>query len=204
MKDFNSKGGFGGGARGFGRSNDRGGSNNFSGGGDRGGRSGGGFGGGSRGGFGGGGRSGGSFGGGRGGDREMFSATCGNCGNDCKVPFRPNGDKPVLCDSCFGKDAPRSNDRGMSSDRPRTSERPLSAGVSHKADFDALNAKLDVIVELFEKLLGDTEDFVDFDDEDESGEEVVSEKLAKKTTSKKETADKPAKKVAKKAAKKAK
>ena len=37
------------------------------------------------------------------GNREMFDATCSNCGNSCKVPFRPSGDKPVLCDSCFSK-----------------------------------------------------------------------------------------------------
>ncbi len=37
------------------------------------------------------------------GDREMFQATCDNCGNTCQVPFKPSGDKPVLCDNCFTK-----------------------------------------------------------------------------------------------------
>lgn len=32
---------------------------------------------------------------------EMFTATCSDCGNQCQVPFRPNGSKPVYCDNCF-------------------------------------------------------------------------------------------------------
>lgn len=36
------------------------------------------------------------------GDRgQMFKATCGKCGNECEVPFKPSGDRPVLCNSCF-------------------------------------------------------------------------------------------------------
>ena len=33
--------------------------------------------------------------------REMFPATCAECGKDTEVPFRPRGDKPVYCSSCF-------------------------------------------------------------------------------------------------------
>src|SRR5260221_7958011 len=58
--------------------------------------------GGSRGGFQSRGRS--SFGGGdRGGDRQMFKATCDNCGKPCEVPFRPTSGKPVYCSDCFEK-----------------------------------------------------------------------------------------------------
>jgi len=31
----------------------------------------------------------------------MFSATCGACGKEAKVPFQPRGDKPVYCSDCF-------------------------------------------------------------------------------------------------------
>ena len=68
---------------------------------------------------------GGGFGGGhrgsdRGGDRgfrdggraEMFEAVCSDCGKNCEVPFRPNGQKPVYCKECFG----RNSDRTPSSD----------------------------------------------------------------------------------------
>jgi CxxC-x17-CxxC domain-containing protein len=54
------------------------------------------------GGGGGGGYAGGGYGGG-GGPREMFSATCSNCGREARVPFQPRGDKPVYCSDCFEK-----------------------------------------------------------------------------------------------------
>jgi len=43
-------------------------------------------------------------GGGYGGDRrerQMFTATCSNCGNEARVPFQPRGDKPVYCSDCY-------------------------------------------------------------------------------------------------------
>jgi len=48
------------------------------------------------------GRSGGGGGGGSfGGNREMFKATCSQCGGVAEVPFQPRGDKPVYCRDCF-------------------------------------------------------------------------------------------------------
>lgn len=35
--------------------------------------------------------------------REMFTATCAECGCEAKVPFKPNGDRPVYCSECFAK-----------------------------------------------------------------------------------------------------
>jgi CxxC-x17-CxxC domain-containing protein len=54
-------------------------------------------------------RRGGGFGGG-GSSREMYPAVCAQCGSETMVPFRPRGDKPVYCSSCFS---------AMRSDRPR-------------------------------------------------------------------------------------
>lgn len=39
--------------------------------------------------------------GGPGGVREMFDAVCAQCGESTTVPFRPSGDRPVYCRSCF-------------------------------------------------------------------------------------------------------
>ena len=109
--------------------------------------------GGNRGGFGGGqGR--GGFGGGRGGfggddsgRREMFSATCSNCGKDCQVPFRPTNGKPVYCSDCFEKiNGGRDNSR-----RPERSDfRPQGGQGSdqNKAQLEAINAKLDRILNI--------------------------------------------------------
>ena len=51
----------------------------------------------------------GSRGGGRFNDRprEMHKATCADCQNECEVPFKPTGDKPVYCKECFQKHKPQ-------------------------------------------------------------------------------------------------
>lgn len=33
--------------------------------------------------------------------REMHTAVCGGCGGEARVPFKPRGDRPVYCSSCF-------------------------------------------------------------------------------------------------------
>jgi CxxC-x17-CxxC domain-containing protein len=55
----------------------------------------------SGGGYGGGGGGGGGYGERERGPREMFSATCSNCGKEAMVPFRPTSGKPVYCSDCF-------------------------------------------------------------------------------------------------------
>jgi len=46
-------------------------------------------------------RGGGGGGGSYGGQREMFKATCSQCGGVAEVPFQPRGDRPVYCRDCF-------------------------------------------------------------------------------------------------------
>ena len=50
---------------------------------------------------GGGGGGGGGYGSRDRGPREMFSATCSNCGREAQVPFRPTSGKPVYSSDCF-------------------------------------------------------------------------------------------------------
>jgi CxxC-x17-CxxC domain-containing protein len=54
------------------------------------------------GGYGGGGS---SYGGGYGAprEREMHAVICASCGVETQVPFKPRGDRPVYCRSCFQK-----------------------------------------------------------------------------------------------------
>ncbi len=35
--------------------------------------------------------------------RESFTITCSQCGKQDTVPFKPKGDRPVLCRDCFQK-----------------------------------------------------------------------------------------------------
>ena len=69
--------------------------------------SGGGYGGG-----GGGGGYGGGGGGGYGSDRQMYPATCANCGKETQVPFQPRGTRPVYCRDCFRDRQPAGGGRG--------------------------------------------------------------------------------------------
>ena len=43
---------------------------------------------------------------GAGGSRQMFPATCAECGKATEVPFEPRGDKPVYCSDCYRKMKP--------------------------------------------------------------------------------------------------
>ncbi|MFA5127881.1 MAG: CxxC-x17-CxxC domain-containing protein [Patescibacteria group bacterium] len=156
---------------------------------------------------GGGGRSfggGGHFGGHSDGPRQMFPATCGECGQSCEVPFRPSGDRPVLCSNCFkGKDggrdfapksfggnkfAPKSFDRGNRGGFGGGSAptAPQASGIS-KAQFDALSAKVDRILSIL----------IAAEIESSPKAEKIPEKAKKEIVIKKETAKKekaPAKK----------
>ena len=35
------------------------------------------------------------------GPRQMYPATCAQCGKETQVPFQPRGDKPVYCRECY-------------------------------------------------------------------------------------------------------
>lgn len=115
-------------------------------------------------------------GGDRGGDRDrnpvtMHRATCAECRKNCEVPFRPNGDRPVLCAECFG--GKRDNDRGgrsdfgarpvrreFNNDRPSASfSKPTQSTDDLKKQISDLNTKVDRLLALVEKSLkakGDT------------------------------------------------
>ncbi len=48
--------------------------------------------------------------GGFGGPREMYNATCSDCGAETQVPFKPDPDRPVYCRECLPKHRkPREN-----------------------------------------------------------------------------------------------
>ena len=38
--------------------------------------------------------------------RQMFSATCAQCGKETQVPFKPTNGRPVYCSDCYTKVRP--------------------------------------------------------------------------------------------------
>jgi len=38
--------------------------------------------------------------------RQMYPATCAQCGQETQVPFQPRGDRPVYCSDCYRKMRP--------------------------------------------------------------------------------------------------
>ena len=38
--------------------------------------------------------------------RQMYPATCAECGKETEVPFRPREDRPVYCSECYSKVRP--------------------------------------------------------------------------------------------------
>ncbi|MFA6105240.1 MAG: CxxC-x17-CxxC domain-containing protein [Patescibacteria group bacterium] len=107
-----------------------------------------------------------SFGGPRfgGGDRGGFNkprpfmhkATCATCGQECEVPFKPSGDRPVYCSNCFKR--PEGDDRGGNrgnfqdraiGNKPMFQKSAPSSGNNDqlKAQIEMLNTKLDKILQ---------------------------------------------------------
>lgn len=35
--------------------------------------------------------------------RPMYAVVCYSCGEDCEIPFKPSGNRPVYCKTCFAK-----------------------------------------------------------------------------------------------------
>jgi CxxC-x17-CxxC domain-containing protein len=69
-----------------------------------------------------------------GGRPQMHQAVCSDCGNECEVPFRPSGDKPVYCNNCFGKHREQNTGRagGKNFDRPKFSDKRMFKAICAK------------------------------------------------------------------------
>jgi len=61
---------------------------------------------------------------------EMHTVTCGDCGDECQIPFEPKFNRPIYCSECFKKNKPQesrdrySRDERPSRDRYSRDERP--------------------------------------------------------------------------------
>jgi len=84
---------------------------------------------------------------------QMHHAVCDECGDDCEVPFRPNGSKPIYCSYCF-EDGQRDNSRGnnRSHDRNNKHDNHVPKPKNDSKLQKQLLAKLDTIIEILQDL----------------------------------------------------
>lgn len=76
--------------------------------------------------------------GGFGGKPAMHQATCANCGNECQVPFKPTGNRPVFCSDCFDKQGGGNSTRplGNSFSKPNFHKSSFSRSMNSGRDND--------------------------------------------------------------------
>jgi CxxC-x17-CxxC domain-containing protein len=89
------------------------------------------------------------------GRREMHKAVCDNCGNDCEVPFRPSGDKPIYCSNCFEEKGGGGSQRKSRKDSGRSDFAKRDNTNKQLLDqVKSLNMKLDSILRIIESSVG--------------------------------------------------
>ncbi len=139
-------------------------------------------------------------------DRQMYRATCAKCGNDCEVPFKPTGERPVYCNNCFksmrDSDPRRSDDRDSRGRRDNYSENRNDRGNENtegqfKKQFESLNWKLDKILKSLSPAA--PQEVVQEENIEEKASirqaqdpELIEGKIAKPKKSKKNKEEKPA------------
>jgi CxxC-x17-CxxC domain-containing protein len=129
-------------------------------------------------------------------ERRMYSATCASCGNSCQVPFQPSDGRPVFCTNCFEKNGDQDTRRPERKDNERPSfENKTPAQPNYKVELDALNAKVDKILEILSSAMAEAE-------EEETEEEPVEEVQVAEAVEEKPKEKKAPKKKAKAASKK--
>jgi len=85
-------------------------------------------------------------------EKQLFPATCADCGARCEVPFRPNGKKPVLCKNCFAQKndfEPRAPRHEEGPRRYEEAPRPMANDNTSEL-LRSINTKLDVIIKALE------------------------------------------------------
>lgn len=75
-------------------------------------------------------------------EKRLYEAVCESCGDECEVPFRPTGEKPVYCRSCFGG----KKNEGATDYKSFKSSAPADG--ASKEQLARIESKLDAIMKL--------------------------------------------------------
>ncbi len=91
----------------------------------------------------------------------LHQTICAQCGMSCEVPFKPSGERPVLCNACFNRDdrphrlSHMGDSQRIQSGRPERSDRFERSNAAARGGSDQvqkqlamINAKLNKILEL--------------------------------------------------------
>ena len=115
----------------------------------------------------------------------LYRAVCDQCGESCEVPFRPTGNKPVLCRDCFRKDDGGSSsrfgskrpERSNSFDKPSYKSTPRAGAGNEEVvkQLKTLNAKMQQMLDLLIDLTDVNED--ELDEESAEYEEGTEEEV---------------------------
>ncbi|MCD8494833.1 MAG: hypothetical protein LRY46_01795 [Candidatus Pacebacteria bacterium] len=102
--------------------------------------------------------------------KTMYKAICSDCGSKTEVPFKPSGDRPVLCNNCFSqqrdgdyhqnrdtRNTPKNNYHHSEKRESFTRTLDPSEGLIKKMqrDIDALHSKIDVMMTLMSSQIKD-------------------------------------------------
>lgn len=126
-------------------------------------------------------------------EKRLFKTSCDTCGNDCEVPFRPTGERPVYCRECFGKNGTPRRDARFGRD---AAPAPLAGGNANAEQFRALNAKLDLIMKALNVSAGKAPEPKAQADEAAKASPVPEADIKKPEVKKTMTSKAPAKKAA--------
>ncbi len=56
--------------------------------------------------------------------KMMHKAVCSECGNQCDIPFKPIGNRPVFCSECFAKQQSDGPSESRFDKKPRDFRKP--------------------------------------------------------------------------------
>lgn len=68
-------------------------------------------------------------------ERNLFRTVCAQCQQECEVPFKPTGDRPVYCKDCFSKRNDR-NERSEGGSFQGRHDKPRGESFSHGRPFN--------------------------------------------------------------------
>jgi len=118
----------------------------------------------------------------------MHKATCAGCGEACEVPFRPSGDKPVYCNTCF-RNTQDSSERAPKRDfgRPSFARGGFDRGTDRRSGGEDTKHQFEVISNKLDQLTLSINRLVDIMADNKSGSKTESKPVSvtKKETIKK-------------------